>query len=191
MGITILKREILSHEKGVLEKVTFRRQRFDGKVQEVTREVYDSGDAATILPYDPERGRVLLVRQFRLPVYLATGRETTIEACAGKLDGMDAAKRILEEAQEEMGFTIKEPKFLFTAFMSPGSYKEKISFFVARYNAADRTGAGGGLFDEGEDTEAIELTLDEALAMIEKGEIIDAKTIVLLQYAKLSGLLQG
>jgi GDP-mannose pyrophosphatase NudK len=188
--IEILKREVLSRGKGVLEKFTFKRRRFDGQTQEVSREVYDSGNAATILLYDPTRSRVLLVRQFRLPVYLATGRETTIETCAGKLDGMDAASRIVMEVEEETGYAIKEPKFLFDAFMSPGAYAERISFFIVRYSKADRRGPGGGLRDEGEDIENLEPTLDEALAMIQSGDIIDAKTIMLLHYAKLTGLMQ-
>jgi GDP-mannose pyrophosphatase NudK len=188
--IKILKREILARGKGVLEKITFKRRRFDGETQETTREVYDPGDAATILLYDPARSRVLLVRQFRLPVYLASGRETTIEACAGKLEGLDAARRIVMEVEEETGFSINEPKFLFAAFMSPGSYSERISFFVVPYSPSDRRGPGGGLRDEGEDIEILEPTLDEALVMIERGEIIDAKTIILLQYAKLAGLMR-
>lgn len=189
--IKILKREILARGKGVLEQVTFRRRRFDATVQDATREVYDPGDAAAILPYDPARGCILLVRQFRLPVYLATGRETTIEACAGKLEGEDAARRIIMEVEEETGFAIREPKFLFSVFMSPGSYGERISFFVVPYSSADRRGPGGGLPEEGEDTEILEPTLDAALAMIDSGEIIDAKTVILLQYAKLAGLPQS
>ncbi|HKH81340.1 MAG TPA: NUDIX domain-containing protein [Methylovirgula sp.] len=187
--IKILKREILSRGYGLLERITFRRRRFDGKTQEVTRAVYDPGDAATILLYDTVRSRVLLVRQFRLPVYLATGRETTIEACAGKLEGLDAARRIVMEVEEETGFSLKDPKFLFNAFMSPGAYAERISFFVVRYSPADRRGPGGGIREDGEDIEILEPTLDEALAMIDRGEIIDAKTIILLHYAKLAGLM--
>jgi nudix-type nucleoside diphosphatase (YffH/AdpP family) len=133
----------------------------------------------------------VLVRQFRLPVYLATGRETTIEACAGKLEGLDAASRIVMEVEEEAGYVIKDPKFLFEAFMSPGAYAERIRFFVTRYSPADRHGPGGGIHDEGEDIEVLEPTLDEALAMIASGDIIDTKTIILLQYAKLAGLMQG
>jgi GDP-mannose pyrophosphatase NudK len=188
--VKILKREVLAHGKGVLEKITFKRSRFDGETQELTREVYNTGDAATILLYDPARGRILLVRQFRAPVYLATGRETTIEACAGKLEGMDAAQRIVMEVYEETGYAIKEPKFLFAAFMSPGAYAERISFFTARYSPADRKNAGGGIRREGEDIEILEPTPDEALGMIESGEIIDAKTIVLLHYGRLAGLMR-
>lgn len=190
-AIEILSRELLARAKGSFEKITFRRRRFDGSMQEVSREFYDPGDAAAILPYDPARSCVLLVKQFRLPVYLASGRETTIEACAGKLEGMDAASRIVLEVEEEAGYLIKEPQFLFAAFMSPGAYAERISFFLATYSPADRRTRGGGIRDEGEDIEVIEPTLDEALAMVASGEIIDAKTILLLQYTKLARLMKS
>lgn len=187
--IKILSREILSRGFGLLQKVTLRRRRFDGKLQDITRDVYDTGDGAAILLYDPDRGRVLLVRQFRLTAYLAAGQEAIIEVCAGKLEGLDAAARIVMEVQEETGYAIKNPRFLFEAFMSPGVFAERLSFFVAAYSPADNTGAGGGLADDGEDIEVLEPTLDEALAMITRGEIIDAKTILLLHYARLIGLL--
>lgn len=186
-AITILDRATLSRGFGLLQEIAFRRRRFDGEMQELRREVYDIGDAAAILPYDPGRGCVLLVRQFRLPVYLACGRETTIEACAGKLEGMDAARRISLEVEEETGFAIKDPQFLFEAFMSPGAIGERLRFYVARYSPADRIGPGGGLPDE--DIEVLEPRFDDALKMIERGEIIDAKTIILLQTVKLAGLM--
>jgi GDP-mannose pyrophosphatase NudK len=187
--ITILGRTTVSHGFGLLQEITLRRRRFDGRTQELSREVYDVGDAAAILPYDPARGAVLLVRQFRLPVYLACGRETTIEVCAGKLEGVSAAERIVMELEEETGFAVKDPQFLFEAFMSPGSVAERMSFYLARYSPADRVGPGGGLPDE--DIEILEPSLDEALKMIEAGEIIDAKTIILLQTVKLAGLMEG
>ncbi|MGB8277622.1 MAG: NUDIX domain-containing protein [Methylovirgula sp.] len=186
--IKILSREILSRGFGLLQKVALRRRRFDGKLQDITRDVYDTGDGAAILLYDPDRGRVLLVRQFRLAAYLAAGREAIIEVCAGKLEGLDAAARIVMEVQEETGYAIKNPRFLFEAFMSPGVFAERLGFFAAAYSPADKSGAGGGA-DDGEDIEVLEPTFEEALAMIESGEIIDAKTILLLHYAKLTGLL--
>ncbi len=189
--IKILSREILSRGFGLLQKVTLRRRRFDGQLQDITRDVYDSGDGAAILLYDPDRGRVLLVRQFRLAAYFAVGQEAIIEVCAGKLEGLDAAARIVMEVQEEIGYAIKTPRFLFEAFMSPGVFAEKLSFFAAAYSPADKTGAGGGLADDGEDIEVLEPTLDEALAMITRGEIIDAKTVLLLHYAKLAGLMRS
>ena len=189
-SIKILSHDILSRGYGILQKVTLRRRRFDGDEQEITREIYDTGDGAAILLYDPDRGCVLLVRQFRLAAYLSGGRETLVEVCAGKLEGLDAAARIVMEVAEETGFDIKNPRYLFDAYMSPGVFCEKLSFFVARYAAKDRNGTGGGLANSGEDIEILEPTLEEALQMVARGEIVDAKTILLLTYAKLTGLLE-
>jgi nudix-type nucleoside diphosphatase (YffH/AdpP family) len=186
--IKVLSREILSRGYGILQKVTLRRRKFDASLQDFDREFYDSGDGAAILLYDPDRRRVVLVRQFRLAAYLATGQDAMIEVCAGKLEGLDAAARIVMEVREETGYHIKSPCFLFAAFMSPGVFSERISFFTATYTPADKAGAGGGV-DIDEDIEVLEPTYDEAMTMIAKGEIIDAKTILLLQYARLTGLL--
>jgi nudix-type nucleoside diphosphatase (YffH/AdpP family) len=189
MGARILAREVLSHVRYLLENVTIERQRSDGALQTVSREVFDTGQGAVILLYDPARGRVVLIKQFRLPVYLSNGEGHLIEAVAGKLEGEDPAIRIVMEVEEEAGFKIEKPVRLFEAFMSPGSVMEKLTFFIARYRPEDRVSAGGGLADEGEDIQVIEPTLDEALAMIETGEIIDAKTIALLYYAKVKGIM--
>jgi len=188
--IRILSRQILARGRGLLEKISFERRRFDGRLQTVTREVYDTGDGAAILLYDPDRARVVLVRQFRAPAFLSGGRQGLIEVCAGRLEGADAEARIVKEAEEETGFAVRDPQRLFEAYMSPGYFCERLTFFVAQYEPKDRTGDGGGLEEEGEDIEVLEPTLDEALAMIERGEIIDAKTILLLQYAKLAGLMR-
>ncbi len=189
--VKILHREIISRGFGLLERVTFWRRKFDGAPQEFTREFYDSGPGATILLYDPERRRILLVRQFRPAVYLVEGRDSLIETCAGKLDGAMAAKRIVMEVLEETGYKIGAPTFLFSAYMSPGVYAEKISFFTAPYSPRDRVADGGGLADEGEDIEILEPTLDEALAMIARGEIEDAKTILLIHYAVLNSVMES
>ncbi|MEW6436474.1 MAG: NUDIX domain-containing protein [Pseudomonadota bacterium] len=188
-AVKILRREIISRAFGLLERVTFRRRKFDGTAQEITREFYDTGPGATILLYDAERRRILLVRQFRPAVYLVEGRDSLIETCAGKLEGAAAAERIVMEVLEETGFRIGTPTYLFSAYMSPGVYAEKISFFTAPYSPRDRVTNGGGLADEGEDIEIIEPTLDEALAMIANGEIADAKTILLIHYAVLHKLM--
>ncbi len=187
--VRILAREVLSHARYLLEKVTYQRQRSDGKAQTISREVFDTGHGAVVLLYDPSRSKVVLVKQFRLPVFLSGRDGSLIEACAGKLEGEAAEVRIIKEAEEETGFKIEKPVRLFEAFMSPGSFMEKLTFFIARYKAEDRIGAGGGLADEGEDIEVLEPTLDEALAMIDSGDIIDVKTIALLYYAKLNGLM--
>ncbi|MCI0468341.1 MAG: NUDIX domain-containing protein [Beijerinckiaceae bacterium] len=189
--ICIRQRNVLACGHGVLERVQLERRQFDGHRQSLTREIYDSGDGAAILLYDPKRSLVVLVRQFRAPAYLKEGRECMIEVCAGRLEGEDAESCIIKEAGEETGFLVRNPRRLFEAYMSPGCFAERLTFFAAEYSADSQSGKGGGRADEGEDIEVLELTLDEALAMIGSGEIADAKTILLLQYAKLAGLLPG
>jgi GDP-mannose pyrophosphatase NudK len=189
-AIKTLRRESLSRGFGLLERVTFWRRKFNGAPQEFSREFYDTGPGATILLYDPQRGRILLVRQFRPAVYLVEGRDSLIETCAGKLEGAAATDRIIAEVLEETGVKIERPTYLFSAFMSPGVYAEKISFFTAPYSPQDRIADGGGLDHEDEDIEILEPTLDEALDMITRGEIEDAKTILLIHYAVLHKLLE-
>lgn len=180
--------DILSDDWAVLKRVTFDYTRRDGRVERQVRQTYDRGNGAAILPYDPARGTVLLVRQFRLPAYVSGHPEPLIEVCAGLLDDRDPETCIRREAEEELGYRLREPRRVLRAFMSPGSVTEQLVFFVARYSPDDRIGAGGGAEDEGEDIEVLELALDEALLMVDRGEIVDGKTVMLLQYAKLKGL---
>ncbi len=132
---------------------------------------------------------MLLTRQFRYPAYVNGHPGPLIEAVAGLLDERSPEDAIRREAEEEAGCRIAQPRRVFEAFMSPGSVTERLVFFVAEYGDADRTAAGGGVVAEGEDIEVLELTLDEALAMVGDGRIMDAKTVMLLQYAKMQGLL--
>jgi nudix-type nucleoside diphosphatase (YffH/AdpP family) len=176
---------VLSDRHYVLKEVTLDYRRGDGQWQTQKREVFDRGHAATLLPYNLASRTVVLVRQFRLPAFLAGHDDLLIEAAAGMLDDETPEKRIRAEAEEEIGYRLGEVRKVFEAFMSPGSITERIHFFVAEYDAAMRIGAGGGLADEGEDIEVLELPIDEALAMIADGRIADAKTIMLLQYAAL------
>ena len=160
----------------------------DGASRTLTHEVYRHGEAAAVLLYDSGRGVVALVKQFRAGAYLADGALATIEACAGMLDGDAPDVCVIREAQEETGIVIREPRHAFDAYMSPGGMTEKIACFVAPYGEADRTGKGGGV-DEDEHIEVLEIPFAEALAMIERGLIADAKTIALLYYARAKGLL--
>jgi nudix-type nucleoside diphosphatase (YffH/AdpP family) len=188
-NVRVREVRVLSNDKYVLRKSTFDYRRRDGTWQTQTRESYDRGNGAAILLYDPSRGTVLLTRQFRYPAYQNGHPEPLIEAVAGMLDENSPEVTIRREAEEEAGYRIAKPRQVFEAFMSPGAMTEKLIFFVAEYSASDRIGAGGGLKAEGEDIEVLEPTLDQALAMIESGAIIDAKTIMLLQHAKLNRLL--
>jgi nudix-type nucleoside diphosphatase (YffH/AdpP family) len=183
--IRIKGERLLSDHYGTLKSTTFDWRRNDGKWQTMTRDVFDRGNATTILPYNLARRTVVLVRQFRLPTYLNGYHDLLIEAAAGLLDDASPEERIRAEAEEEIGYRLHHVHKVFEAFMSPGVVTEKIHFFVAEYEPQMRVGDGGGLAEEGEDIEVLELAFDEALAMISDGGIVDAKTIMLLQHAAL------
>jgi len=189
--ILIRSVEVLSDDWAILKKVTFDYRRRDGSLETQVRQTYDRGNGAVILPYDPDRGTVLLVRQFRLPAYVSGHPEPLIEACAGLLDNDDPETCIRREAEEELGYRLRNAEQVFHVFMSPGSVTERLMFFVARYAPDDRINGGGGDAHEGEDIEVLELTLDEALRMVDEGRIIDGKTIMLLQHIGLKGLVRA
>ncbi|WP_144223770.1 NUDIX domain-containing protein [Mesorhizobium amorphae] len=188
--IRIRSQEILSDDWAILKKTTFDYRRRDGVWETQVRQTYDRGDGAAILPFDPDRGTVLLVRQFRWPAFVTGHKEPLIEVCAGLLDKDDPETCIRKEAEEELGYRLNGVKLVFTPYMSPGSVTERLWLFAARYSPADRISEGGGAPDEGEDIEVLEMPVDDALAAISDGRIIDAKTILLLQHLKLNpGLL--
>ncbi len=183
-----LKSTILSDEWATLTRHEFELKRRDGVWEAQIRQSYDRGHAAVILPFDPVRKTVLLVRQFRLPVHLQGDDSLLIEACAGLLDGDDPETCIRKEAEEELGYRLGAVRKIYDIYMSPGSVTEKLSFFMAQYSPSDRMSDGGGNAHEGEDIEVIEMQLSEALALVRKGEIVDAKTVMLIQQAVIEGL---
>jgi nudix-type nucleoside diphosphatase (YffH/AdpP family) len=187
--IRIRKSEILSDEWARLTKYTIDYRRRDGRWETQIRQVYDRGHGAAILPYDPLRRTVLLVRQFRMPAYVTGHPEPLIEVCAGLLDEHDPETAIAKEAEEELGYRFRNIRRVFAPYMSPGSVSERLYHFIAEYSPADRISKGGGAAHEGEDIEVLELQIDEALAMTEDDRIIDAKTILLLQYVRLKKLI--
>jgi GDP-mannose pyrophosphatase NudK len=160
----------------------------DGSTRTLVHEVYRHGLAAAVLLYDPQRGVVALVKQFRAGSYLGDGSLAMIEACAGMLDGDPPDVCAVREALEETGIAVREPRLAFDAYMSPGGMTERIACFVAPYGEADRVGKGGGV-DDDERIDVLEIPFAEALTMIERGAIVDAKTIALLYYAKWKGLI--
>jgi nudix-type nucleoside diphosphatase (YffH/AdpP family) len=183
--VRILSSEILSDDWGVLRKTVLDFRRSDGTWQTLTRETYDRGHGAAILLVDPHRNTVLLTRQFRLPAYVNGHEAPLIEVVAGLLDGDDPETAIRREAEEEAGVKVGNPRKVFDLFMSPGSVTERLVLYIADYSPEDRISAGGGHFHEGEDIAVLELPLDEAMAMVARGEILDAKTVILLQHAAL------
>lgn len=188
----ILASEVLADDWATLTKYTIDYRRRDGRRETLVRQVYDRGDGAAVLPIDRARGTVLLVRQFRIPVWFnrpdISPRGMLIEVCAGKLDDHDPETAIRKEAEEELGYRLHGIRRVFNAFMSPGSVSERLSLFFAEYTLEDRISAGGGAADEGEDIEVLELPLAEALRMVASGTIADAKTIMLIQHAALEYL---
>ena len=176
---------LLSDNWYTLKTTTLEWRRADGEWQTQHRETYDRGNGATLLPYNLARRTVMLVKQFRYPAYVNGCDDLLIEAAAGLLDNESPETRMRTEAEEEIGYRLRDIRKIFEAYMSPGSVTEKLHFFVAEYQPDMKIGAGGGNPDEGEDIEVLELAIDEALAMIADGRIMDAKTIMLLQWAKL------
>jgi nudix-type nucleoside diphosphatase (YffH/AdpP family) len=177
---------LLSDNWYTLKTTTLEWRRVDGEWQTQHRETYDRGNGATLLPYNLARRTVMLVKQFRYPAYVNGCDDLLIEAAAGLLDNESPETRIRTEAEEEIGYRLRDIRKIFEAYMSPGSVTEKLHFFVAEYQPDMKIGAGGGNPDEGEDIEVLELAIDEALAMISDGRIMDAKTIMLLQWATLN-----
>lgn len=189
-NVQIEKTEILSDKWYTLKKVTFSIRKKDGSFQQQSREAYDRGNGAAILLYDKSTENVILTRQFRLPSFL-NGNETgmMIEVCAGLLDDDNPEDCIKRETEEETGYKISHVEKIFEAYMSPGAVTEILHFFIAEYSKDMKINDGGGLDDEGEDIEVLELSFEEALQMIDTGAIKDAKTIMLLQYLRLKNIL--
>jgi nudix-type nucleoside diphosphatase (YffH/AdpP family) len=188
--VKILDIKILSDNWYILKKITYEFQKNGGAPQTQTREAYDRGNGATILLYNKEQKTVILTRQFRLPTFI-NGNESgiLIEACAGLLDKDNPEDCIRRETEEETGYKIKDVKKIFEAYMSPGSVTEILYFFIAEYSREMKVNEGGGLEDEQENIEVLEINVDGAMKMMQTGEIKDAKTIMLLQYVKLNGIL--
>ncbi|HWM61314.1 MAG TPA: NUDIX domain-containing protein [Rhizomicrobium sp.] len=177
---------VLSDNYYTLRKASFDFQRGDGAWQHQERESYDIGDAAAVLPFDAARGKLLLIKQFRWPVFEWGYKQLLVEVIAGKLDGDAPLDCIVKEAMEEAGVTISNPRLITHCFVSPGAVKERVSLFLAEYDSTAARAKGGGHEAEGEDIIVLEMTLAEALSMVERGEIVDMKTILLLQAAKLA-----
>jgi nudix-type nucleoside diphosphatase (YffH/AdpP family) len=186
-----LKTEILSDNWYTLKKITYDFLNRDGQWETQTREAYDRGNGAVILLYNKEENTVILTRQFRLPSYI-NGNESgmLIEACAGLLDHDSPEDCIRKEIKEETGYELKHVKKVFEAYMSPGSVTEILHFFVGEYNESMKTSQGGGLEDEQESIEVLEVPFDKAIKMVASGEIKDAKTIMLIQYLQLQQIME-
>lgn len=187
-NVNIKKTELLSNDYNSLKKLTLDIKRKDGSWEEQVREVYDKDSGATILLYNTAKKTVILTKQFRIPIYInEKGKHNgmMIEACAGLLEGLTPEQTAIKETLEETGYQISKPQYLFEAYMVPGTVTEKVYFFIASYNEAQKVSSGGGLEEEGEEIEVLEIPFEEAYQMIFTGKITDGKTIMLLQYLKI------
>lgn len=184
--IHITNTEILSDQWAVLKQVTYNYQTKTEKQTQI-RQVYDRGNGAVILLYNTGKKTIVLTRQFRLPTYL-NGNESgmLIEACAGVLEEERPEECIRRETEEETGYQVTEIHKIFEAYTSPGAVTEILHFFIGEYNADMKISDGGGLKEEQENIEILEIPFAKAYDMIATGEIKDAKTIMLLQYAKIN-----
>jgi len=180
----------LSNNHYTLDKINFDYQTKNGEWQNQNRESYNRGDGAAILLYNPIKKTVILTKQFRMPTYLNENKDgMMVEVCAGLLDADDPLTCIKKEAEEETGYKINKPVKLFEIYSTPGAVTEKIHYFIAEVDHNMKVSDGGGLEDETEEIEVLEIPFEKTLEMISTGEICDAKTIILLQYAKLNNLL--
>jgi nudix-type nucleoside diphosphatase (YffH/AdpP family) len=180
----------LSNNHYILDKVNFDYKTKDGTWKNQNREIYNRGDGAAILLYNPLKKTVILTKQFRMPSFLnGNDNGMMIEVCAGLLDENDPITCIKNEAEEETGYQVINPKKVFEIYSTPGAVTEKIHYFTAEINETMKISDGGGLKEESEEIEVLEIPFEKALKMIYTGEIQDAKTIILLQYAKIAKLL--
>lgn len=189
--VKINNTSVIYNEEGTLSLVNFNVRLNDGSWQTKERIVFNHGNAVTVLLYNTQKNTLLLTQQFRLVPYLNDGRqEKLIETCAGIIEDETPEQAILREIKEETGYVITAVKEIMSAYSSPGAYTELLHYFIAEYSDEQKVAKGGGLQEEQEELDVLEVDFDEACRMVAEGLIIDAKTIVLIQYAQLHKLLK-
>ena len=188
--VKIRDEKVLSDEHYVLKRIEFDIQKKDGQWETQKREVFDRGNAVTVLLYNKETRTILLTKQFRIATFLKGNSDgMLLETPAGLLEENESPEEtMLREIKEETGYAVSSVQKIYEAYSSAGSLTERIHFYIASYSQDQKVAKGGGLEEEGEELEVIEMPLDNALQMIESGQIIDAKTILLVQYAQLKNL---
>ncbi len=182
----------LSNDWATLHRIEYDYQFIDGRVKRISRECYNRGDGAAILLYNKTKASVILTKQFRMPVFEHNKTNgMSVEVCAGAIDKGELPKpTIIREVEEEVGYKINDAQFIFEAYMSPGAMTEKLYFFIAEYDESMKINEGGGVATEDEDIEVLEVSFEKAMQMIQTKDICDAKSIMLLQYAKLNNIVE-
>jgi GDP-mannose pyrophosphatase NudK len=189
--VKIIDTQILSDKKYTLKMVNFEYRFKNGKWEKQGREVFDHGNAASALLYNKEKRTVILVQQFRIATYLNKNNTgILIETCAGLLEENEPPEEsIKREIEEETGFVVNSVNKVTEVYTSAGSLTELLYLYTAEYSPDQRKSKGGGLEEEGEELDVLEIPFDRALEMVDNGEIKDAKTIIILQHARLKQLL--
>ena len=186
-----IEKTLLSDNYYTLNKFKFKYQMSDGSWVNQMREVYERGHGAGILLYNTTKKTVVLIKQFRLPTLLHDSKDGfLIEIPAGLLDLDNPEQCVIRETEEEVGIRLKSVKKVYEGYSSPGVLTEKMHFFVAEYTDDMKVSEGGGLESETEDIEVLEILFTEAVRMLNEGEIVDTRTIVLLQYAIIHKLIK-
>lgn len=184
-SINITSTDILSDKFFTLKEVHFEVEKHDSSTQIQKREVYHTANGVTALLYNLEKKTVILIRQLRIASYLNKNPAgLLIEACAGLQEDESAEESIIREIEEETGYRVKDVKKIFELYSSPGATTEMLHYFIAEYTYEQKVSDGGGLKEEQEEIEVMEIPFEEAYSKIKTGEIKDAKTVILLQYAK-------
>ncbi len=192
MRVKDIDSQLLSDNYYILNKLTFKYLMSNGQWVTQMREVYDRGDGAGILLYNPQKQTVILTKQFRMPTFMNDNTDGyLVEICAGMLDKDNPEACIIRETEEEVGYRLKEVKKVYEAYSSPGVMTEKMHFFIGEYTDDMKVNEGGGLDSEHEDIEVLELPFSEAINMLNSGKIHDTRTIVLLQYALIHNLMEA
>ncbi|WP_246034889.1 NUDIX domain-containing protein [Polaribacter aestuariivivens] len=184
--------KVLSNIWAKLEQVSFDFTFKNGKTERLTHEVYGKADGVAVLLYNPITQKVVLSKQFRIPMYVAGVKNGfSIEVVGGSIDKNESPETsVIRETKEEIGYNISEIEKVSTVFLSPGLMREQVHLYVAKYTDEDKVESGGGLAEESEEITVLEMSFDDALKMIENQEIIDARTIMLLYHLKVKKLIE-
>jgi nudix-type nucleoside diphosphatase (YffH/AdpP family) len=189
--IRITNETILSDEHYILKRYDFETKNKKGEWTPQQREIFDHGNSATVLLYNPVEKTIILTKQFRMASYVNENPSgMLVETPAGMLeDGEEPEITMLREIKEETGYEVESVQKIYEAYSSAGAFTELIHFYVAPYRKEQKVERGGGLEEEGEEIKVLEMPFAEALRMLEGGGIKDLKTITLLHYAQVKGLL--
>lgn len=182
--VSIENRQYILEDVFKVEEAHLRYERFNGRMSEVVRRIsLERGDSVAVLIFNLTTEKLILVNQFRYPSY-KNGHGWITEIIAGILDpGETPEQTARREVDEEIGLSISRLEHIATFYPSPGGSSERIHLFYTEVSGENAKYRGtGGLVSEGEDTLAVELSLEEALGRVRSGEIMDAKTIIAIYW---------